>query len=74
MIITDGKRTIDIIITDNRNGIDVTRDLMNTGSMTYNEDMDAYAVDYDVQECIDYANKEFVGDDVTVYIVEKSEK
>ena len=69
MKFTDGKKTVEITITDNRNNIDVTADLMEVGSMKYNEDMDAYIVE-DVNYCADFAKSEFSENDVEVEIEE----
>ena len=69
MKFTDGKKTVEITITDNRNDIDVTADLMEVGSMEYNEDMDAYIVE-DVYYCADFAKSEFADNDVEVEIEE----
>ena len=69
MKFTDGKKTVEITITDNRNNIDVTSDLMEVGSMEYNEDMDAYMVE-DVNYCADFAKSEFTDNDVEVEIEE----
>ena len=65
MKFTDGKKTVEITITDNRNDIDVTADLMEVGNMEYNEDMDAYMVE-DVNDCADFAKSEFAENDVEV--------
>ena len=69
MKFTDGKKTVEITITDNRNDIDVTADLMEVGNMEYNEDMDAYMVE-DVNYCADFAKSEFAENDVEVEIEE----
>ena len=69
MKFTDGKKTVEITITDNRNYIDVTADLMAVGNMEYNEELDAYMVE-DVDYCADFAKSEFADDDVEIEIEE----
>ena len=58
MKITDGKRTVEIIIHRwNGSGFDPdwSNDYFNAGSLPYNSENDTYTVD-DVDYCIDYAN------------------
>ena len=69
MKFADGKKTVEITITDNRNDIDVTADLMEVGNMEYNEELDAYMVE-DVDYCADFASSEFADDDVEIEIEE----
>lgn len=69
MKFTDGKKTVEITITDNGNDIDVTADLMEVGNMEYNEELDAYMVE-DADYCADFAKSEFADDDIEVEIEE----
>ena len=67
MKFTDGKKIVDITITDNNSGTDVTADLMEVGYILYNEDVRAYMVS-DVDYCIDFAKSEFLDANVNVDI------
>lgn len=53
MKLYSGNRMIEIIATD-KNGVDWTINLLNAGSLDYNEELDAYEVD-DIDEAIDFA-------------------
>lgn len=69
MKFTDGKKSIELIITDNNSGIDVTADLMEVGTMEYDEELNAYKVEY-VDYCAEYARSEFAEDNVEVIVEE----